>query len=119
MKEILAGILKYLKILLIVLGVISVILVIISKVFEFAISVVFYYGAMLSFVIGFLSVSGNIKGTANPHFIHAQSSTSRSIYNSAKENIRLRDSSFGFMIFMTIIGVFLMIISNVLARGGL
>lgn len=119
MKEILAGILKYIKILLIVLVVISVILVIISKVFELVLSVVFYYGAMISFVVAFLSVSGNMKGTANPHFIHVQSSTSRSIYDSAKENMRLRDSSFGFLIFMTIIGALLMTISNILARAGL
>ncbi|NLB32387.1 MAG: hypothetical protein GX818_01280 [Tissierellia bacterium] len=116
MKEFFVGLLKYIKILLIVLIVISVILVIISNVYEFLLSVVFYYGAMISFVIAFLSISGNMKGTANPHFIHVQSSTSRSIYDSAKENMRLRDSSFGFMIFMTIIGALLMIISNILAR---
>lgn len=119
MKEILVGILKYIKVLLIVLVVISVILVILTNVFELMISVVFFYAAMISFVIAFLSVSGNMKGTANPYFIHVQSSTSRSIYDSAKENMRLRDSSFRFMIFMTILGALLMTISNILSRGGL
>lgn len=119
MKEILAGILKYIKVLLIVLIVISVILVIISKIFDFMTSVVFYYGAMLSFIIAFLSVTGNTKIAGNPYYIHAQSVSSNSILESARQNMRLRDSSFGFLIFMTIIGVLLMTISNILARTGL
>lgn len=119
MKEILAGILKYVKILMIVLAVISLILIIISKAFQFALSLVFYYGAMISFLIAFLSVSGNMKGTANPHFIHAQSATSRSIYDSARENMRMRDSSLAFMVFMAILGALLMTISDILARAGI
>lgn len=116
MKEFLVGILRYMKILLIVLIVISIILVIISNVFEFMLSVVFYYGAMISFIIAFMSISGNMKGTANPYFIRVQSSSPRSIYDSAKENMRLRDSSFGFMVFLTIIGVLLMVASNILSK---
>jgi c-di-AMP phosphodiesterase-like protein len=119
MKEVLAGVLKYIKILLMVLIVIGVILVVISRVFEILTSVVFYYAAMISFVVGFLSVSGNMKGTGNPHYIHSVSASSRSMSDSARESMKLRDSSFGFMIFMTIIGVLLMIISNILARAGL
>ncbi len=79
-------------------------------------SVVFYYGAMISFVIAFMSISGNMNATADPHYIRVQSSSSSTIYDSAKENMRLRNSSFGFMIFMTIIGVLLMITSNILSR---
>lgn len=119
MKEILAGILKYIKIILIVLVVISAISLIISRAFEFVTSVVFYYAAMISFIIGFLSVSGNMKGSGNPHYIRSVSASSRSMSDSARESMKLRDSSFGFMIFMTIIGVLLMIISNILARAGL
>lgn len=119
MNGVLSGFLKYIKILFIVLIVISIILFIISKIFDFIISVVFYYGAMISFVIAFLSVSGNTKIAGNPYYVHTQSVTSNSLLESARQNMKLRDSSFGFMIFMTIVGALLMIISNVLARGGL
>ncbi len=119
MNEFLVAILKYVKILLIVLIVISVILVIISKILDFIISISFYYGAMLSFIIAFLSVSGNTKISGNPYYVHTQSVTSNSILESARQNMRLRDSSFGFMIFMAIIGAMLMTISNILAKGGL
>jgi len=118
MKENLAGILKYTKIVLIVLAVISAISLIISRAFEFVTSVVFYYAAMVSFIIGFLSVSGNMKGSGNPHYIRSVSSSS-SMSDSARESMKLRDSSFGFMIFMTIIGVLLMITSNLLAKAGM
>lgn len=119
MKEFFNSILKYIKILLLVLIVVSVISVIISMIFEFVLSDVFYYAAMISFVIAFLSVYGNMKMTGDPYYIHAQSSTSPSMYDSAKENMRLRDSSFVFLIFMTIIGVLLMAISIVLVRFNL
>lgn len=118
MKEFFVGILKYMKILFKVLIVISVILVIISMAFEFTTSVVFYYAAMISFIIAFMSISGNMKMSGNPQYIHAQSVTSSSIHDSARENMRLRDNSFGFMIFMTIIGILLMVISNILSRLG-
>lgn len=115
MKEIFEGILKYLKILVIVLIVISVISIIISNVFEFVLSVVFYYAAMISFIIAFLSVSGSMKSAADSNYMRA----SHSVHDSAKEIMRLRDSSFGFLIFMTIMGALLMTISNLLARSGL
>jgi c-di-AMP phosphodiesterase-like protein len=115
MKEILAGILKYIKVLLIVLVVISIISVIVSMVFEFATSVVFYYAAMISFIVAFLSVSGSMKSAADSNYMRA----SHSVHDSSKEYRRLRESSFGFLIFMTIIGALLMIISNLLARSGL
>jgi len=119
MKEILAGILKYIKIVLIVLAVISAISLIVSRVFEFVTSVVFFYAAMVSFIIGFLSVSGNMKGTGNHYYIRSVSASSQSMADSARESMKLRDSSLGFMVFMTIIGVLLMIISNILAKTGL
>lgn len=116
MKELLPAILEYIKVILIVLVVISIVLIIISMVFDFVISLVFFYAAMISFILGFLSVSGSMKAAGNPHYMRVESTSSRSLHEHARENMRLRDSSYGFLIFMTILGVLLVIISNVLGR---
>lgn len=119
MKKFLADIMKYVKILLIVLIVVSIVSVIISNAYEFKISDVFYYAALLSFIIAFLPVLGSIKGSTDSHYIRSVTASSGSVYDDAKETARRRNGSFVSMIFMTILGIMLMIICHVLAKAGL
>lgn len=116
MNELFIAILKYMKILLIALIIISLILVIISIAFDFVVSTLFFYAAIVSFAIGFLSVSGSTRASGSPQTMRMESMSSQSVNDHHRENRRLRDSSYGFLIFMTILGVLLVIISNILAK---
>lgn len=119
MKRIFKSILKYIAVLLIVLIVICIISVIVSKIYDFLMSNVFYYAAMISFIVAFLSTSGTSKRMSDSYRIHSVSASSNSIHDTEKEDIKQRDSKSIIMVSMTIVGIFLMIISNILAKSGL
>ena len=116
MNELFIAIFKYMKILLVALIVISLILAIVSTIFDFVMSTLFLYAAIVSFALGFLSVSGSTRAAGSPQTMRMESMSSKSVHDHHRENRRLRDSSYGFLIFMTILGVLLVIISNILAK---
>lgn len=119
MKDTLKSILKYVGIMFIVFIFICVISVVISRIYEYFISDVFFYASMISFVTAFIFVAGSTKSMSDSHYMRSISSSSGSVNESAKQDMARRNSSLVIMVFMTIIGILLMIISVTLVKHGL
>lgn len=116
MKKFFISILKYIKTLLVVLIIISAVVFIISIIFKYKLSNIFSYAALVCMIIGGSSLSGNINMTSDPKYFLAESASSKSLYQSSRDNLKLRDSSYSFLIFMVIIGLLLITISSILRR---
>ncbi|GEM_PF-4696033 len=65
-------------------------------------------------ILGFLSVSGNMKMTKDLRFFNLDVSSKKSLYKNSKDDLHLRDGSFYFLTLMVVIGALLIMISKIL-----
>ena len=119
MRGIFISILKYLKILAIVLIIISAVVFVVSKIFEFKLSLVFSYASMISMGLGVLSIYGNMSMAVDPKFFQTESASRKSTHQRTKEIIGFKDSTYFFLFFMIIVGILLKLISNILINFSL
>lgn len=114
MSELFTIFLKFIKMIILAALVISVIVLSVSFIFKFKLSDSLNYAGIICMVLGFLSVSGNMKTTNDLRFFNLDVSSKKSICKNAKDDLNLRDSSFNFFIFMILVGILLIMISKTL-----
>lgn len=110
MKNLFGDILNYIKKLVASLAVISGVVYGISKVLGYRLNIVFFYCGLVCFIIGCGSVVGK---NNNIESYQAQSVSSRTYLEVSKDRLNL-SGNFKFLIFMTLTGLLLMVISHIL-----
>lgn len=101
----------YLKKILLMLIVIIVISIGISVKFNFVLSDVLFYSGLVCF----LAAGGAVVGSNDTRNFQAESVSDRTFLETSKDSFQLRNN-FSFFIFMTLTGVALLFISDILCR---
>lgn len=114
MKGFLIEIINYIKKLFLVLIIISFVVFIISLIFRLKLARAFYFTGIVCMIVGCSSVFGNINMASDSKYYQLERASSRSLYQSSKDNLKLRDNSYRFLTFMIILGLLLMFISSIL-----
>lgn len=116
MKDFIKRLIKYLIILIIVLFITSAIVIVISKFIKLKLSDLFLYTGLIYIAIGLFSFVGNVGGSSNYNNVQNQSMYKESVYDASLENMKSKDSSSFFLVFMSIIGIILFLISYLLIK---
>lgn len=114
MKGFIADLLKYFSKVLFALFIICIIALAVSKYFNYKTSNVFFYVGIACFLIA----GGSVIGKNDTVNYQADSVSSRTFYQTTKDSLNIRDN-FGFLIFMTIIGLLMLIISSIIEKYSL
>lgn len=93
--------------LLFILAAICIVVFAISEIYNYVLSDVFFYSGIVCFLIA----GGSFVGSDETKNFHAESVSNRTYLETSKDSFRRRDN-FSFLIFMSIIGVILLIISS-------
>lgn len=104
---------NYIKKIFLLLTAICIVVFSISEIFNYILSDVFFYSGLVCFLIA----GGAVIGSNDTKNFHAESVSKRTFLETSKDSYNQRNN-FSFLIFMTIIGVILLIVSGIAGNYG-
>lgn len=116
MQRFFRWLLKFLRNVLIFFILISIVTFVIAKLVNTKYSTAYENAGIISLVLGLVSIIGNMNMSADPKIYQAESLSSRSMQDSAEENMKSRDKSFKFLGYMVVVAALLILASIILGR---
>lgn len=101
----------FFKKILLVLIAICIVVFAIATIYNYVLSDVFFYSGLVCFLVA----GGAVMGSNDTKNLHAESVSKRTFLQASKDSYKQRNN-FSFLIFMSIIGVILLIISSIVGN---